>query len=171
MRRSQFAPQWPIWVAGLLFLLFSALVLDHAIFFTMDSDEAFNATTAKNWLAGYGYSSSLGVILPFDVFISSGPAYTFLQAIPIYFWGNDPDIQKPFIALVHLLLFANVLRLSRQHCESPVKFLVFVVFCLSSFCLLEFKYWHRPGGELLSFLYFANGALLLDSALRRGGEL
>lgn len=59
--------------AWLLFAAFSALVINHSLFFTMDADEAFNASIAKNWLAGYGYSSSIGIIFPFDAYISSGP--------------------------------------------------------------------------------------------------
>jgi hypothetical protein len=148
-----------------LFLLFAALTLNHAWYFTMDADEAFNAGIAKNWLAGYGYSSSLGVVFPFDAYISSGPAYTLVQAIPVYLWGNNSDIQKPFIAVVLLLLLANILRLLRANIASALRFFLLVFFCLSSYALLEFKFWHRPAGELLALLYFANGVLLLRNAL------
>jgi hypothetical protein len=151
----------------LLFAAFAALVINHALFFTMDADEAFNAAIAKNWVAGYGYSSSLGVIFPFDAYISSGPGYTSIQAIPIYLWGNNPDLQKPFIAVVHLLLFANILRMLRARFESGWHFFLFVSFCLGSYALLEFKFWHRPAGELLSLLYFLTGALLLSDALHK----
>jgi hypothetical protein len=151
--------------AWLLFAAFSALAINHAFFFTMDADEAFNAGIAKNWLAGYGYSSSLGIIFPFDAYISSGPAYTFIQAVPIYFWGNNPDMQKPFIAVINLLLFANILRMIRPRFKFGLQFFLFVAFCIGSYALLEFKFWHRPAGELLSLLYFLTGALLLSGAL------
>jgi hypothetical protein len=155
----------PLLAGIVFFLLFAALVLNHAFYFTMDADEAFNATIAKNWLAGYGYSSSLGVIFPFDPYISSGPAYTAVQAIPVALWGNDPDVQKPFIAVVHLLLFANVLRLLWPLMRDGWRFPLFVAFTASSYALLDFKFWHRPAGEMLSLLYFVNGALLLADML------
>src|SRR6478735_1628069 len=104
--------------AALLFALFAFLVINHAFFFTMDADEAYNATTAKNWLLGYGYSSSIGVIFPFDPYISSGPAYTFLVGIAIKLFGNNPDVVKPFMAFCHIALLGSCLLLLKPYARS-----------------------------------------------------
>lgn len=151
----------------LIFSLFAASVINHAFFFMPDGDEAYNATTAKNWLLGYGYSSSIGVIFPFDPYITAGPAYTFLIAIPIKIFGNNLDVIKPFMGLVHLLLLGMFLLLARPLAGSASRFFAFVFFCLGFFCIVEFRFWHRSGGELLSLLYFVNAALLLDVSWRK----
>lgn len=147
--------------AWLLFLVFAASVINHAFFFMLDADEAYNATTAKNWLLGYGYSSSIGVIFPFDPYISSGPAYTFLVAIPIKIFGNDPDVIKPFMALVHTSLLGLFFYLVRPLLGSASRFFSFVLFCTGFFCITEFRFWHRSGGELLSLLFLVNASVLL----------
>lgn len=157
---------WTI-LSGLLFLTFAVIVLDHAFFFTFDADEAYNATTAKNWLRGYGYASSIGVIFPFDPYISSGPGYTALAAIPIAVLGNDPDVVKPFMAAVHLLLLGAALLQAARLIPDRRQFCGLLLFSLGWFCVIEFKFWHRSAGELLSLLYFANGALLAATAWQR----
>lgn len=153
--------------AVLLFALFAFLVINHAFFFTMDADEAYNATTAKNWLLGYGYSSSIGVIFPFDPYISSGPAYTFLVAIPIKLFGNNPDVVKPFMAFCHLALLSSCLLLLKPYATSAKSFFWQLFFLLTFFCLVEFKFWHRSAGELLSLLYFVNAALVTALAYEK----
>ncbi len=154
------------WSALLLFFLFSACVINHAFFFTMDADEAYNATTAKNWLLGYGYSSSIGVIFPFDPYISSGPAYTFLVAIPIAIFGNNPDAIKPFMALLHIVLLGSSLIMLKSLSRQNKNLFWQLLFMVAFFCLVEFKFWHRSAGELLSVLYFINAILLIDFAFR-----
>ncbi len=155
-----------LFASAFLFALFAFLVINHSLFFTMDGDEAYNSTTAKNWLAGYGYSSSIGVIFPFDPYISSGPGYTLLLAIPLYLFGIDPDIPKPFISMVHLFLLGTAFWLMRPHIKTPRHFFWTVASCLTIFCIVEFKFWHRSAGELLSLLYFVNALLLMATGCR-----
>ncbi len=147
-----------------IFVLFAFLAINHGFFFTMDGDEAYNSTTAKNWLAGYGYSSSIGVIFPFDPYISSGPAYTLLLTLPLQLFGINPDIPKPFMATVHIALLGSAFWLIRQQVTSGRQFFWITTCCLSLFCITEFKFWHRSAGELLSLLYFVNAALLMARA-------
>lgn len=146
-----------------VFFVFGFLVFNQAIFHVLEADGAFNAGVAKNWLLGHGYSSSWSTVQPFEAFISSGPGFTVWQAIGIALLGDSPDVQQPWIAFIHLCLWGWVLMLLRPR-FSPQQFFLLVLLSSSMFLLLQFKYWYRPAGELLSLLYLVLAFACLDRA-------
>jgi|GEM_PF-4501112 len=150
-------------------LLFLIIGLEGAFSHYPAYDDAYNATVAKNLASGFGYSTSYGILIPFNPEVTTGPSLLIPATILMKFIGAKywvPSFSTLLISLVLILItFVLVYRNYAENSINPSKskfwlLLSFALLCLSFFWILDISEIELLG-EFPSGLFVVAGILVI----------
>lgn len=137
-----------------------------------DFDNAFLASTAKNFALGYGYASSFHTMKKFDPQISTGPTIIMPVALFIRAFGNKywvPSLSGSFIIII--LLFVVLWLPSKLELFSSIKLRVYcllVLLFIVCFVSRGWEYlWASLCGDVPSALFAIIATMILFSSNTR----
>jgi hypothetical protein len=141
-------------------LTFFILQLNHALYLSPLTDDAWMASVAKNFAFGYGWSTSIGRIMPFDADITTGPALLLPLAAAINLLGNAIWLPRLFSLLWNSFLLGLLLWRLRTMMPADT-FRRYLILLPLLYGGIHWQLWIFPLGDVTAFLYTALGAVLV----------
>lgn len=117
-----------------LYLWLAAAMLHYVSHQAPGYDDAYNATVARNFVEGLGWSSNYHVLIPFNSTVTTGPGLLLPAALAIKLFG--PDLRLPGLVNTTTMLVALALCgvLLRRLVPTPA---TYALLCLASLLLLS----------------------------------
>ena len=160
---KNFVPEFlSLLVILIAILLCFATVINH----TIQYDDAYNATVAKNLSMGMGYSSSYGSLIKFNPEITSGPTLILPAALLMTVFGNLYWIPSFTVFLLTFILFTITLHAIVSYIKKYSKaqqsaFLFFLVISFFTFILAPDLLQIEFLGEIPAAMFFCAGSSIL----------
>lgn len=114
-------------------------------------DDAFNASVAKNFASGHGYSTSYDVIAVFNPLITTGPTLILPAALGVKVLGNKYWVPGLCVLAINLILLVLILNILLN--EFKFEHWRVFIFVIS---LLAFNYEFTNSGEVYQMRLFAS---------------